>query len=225
VNGAKIETLDVKIKPGDTVCVDGRLVTLPTHSLYYALNKPMGYVVSNRRFHSDPTIYDLLPEELHSLKYAGRLDKNSRGLVILSNDGQFIAAVTHPGRRLTKRYRVVLDVLPPEEMLRKSFYSGVESEGEVLRAIRVSVVDREKKVVEVVLGEGKKRQIRRMFKELNVRVIDLYRVAVGFFDMKNHPIAEGKAIPFSPSELLYGVASPQEELLPAHFNPWHNEEF
>jgi 23S rRNA pseudouridine2605 synthase len=220
VNGKKVTGLDVRIAAGDVVCVDGKVVSPNESSLYYALNKPEGYVVSNRRFPGEDNIYDLLPENLQNLKYAGRLDKNSRGLVILSTDGQFIAAVTHPRRRLTKRYLVTVDRLIPEGELQTLFYKGIESEGELLRAIRVAIADRERRVVEVVLGEGKKRQIRRMFKSLNIEVLDLFRIAVGFLDLTKKGIQEGKYAPFTPSELLYGKEGKQPKDLPASFNPW-----
>jgi 23S rRNA pseudouridine2605 synthase len=147
--------------------------------------------VSARSFPGNPSIYEILPEDMQGLKYAGRLDQDSRGLVILSNDGEFLNQVMHPSRRVTKRYLVQLDELPEQEELTRSFYRGVIDEGEMLRAVRVGIVDRASKTVEVILSEGRKRQLRRMFKALEVEVVDLYRVSVGFLSLENHDVPEG----------------------------------
>ncbi len=207
VNGRKVETLDVKVKQGDLVEFDGNIVSLPDAPVYYAFNKPRGYVVSKREFPDQPTIYRLLPDELQNLRYAGRLDLDSRGLLLLSNDGAFIQSVSHPGRRLTKRYLVQVDELPPETELRQAFFRGIEDKGEMLRALRLLVRDREKGLVEVVLAQGRNRQLRRMFAALNIKVLDLYREAVGFLDLAKTPIEEGKFVPFQPEEVFFGQRS------------------
>ena len=216
LNDVVIKTLDTRVKPGDLVLFDDNLVSLPDKPLYYIFNKPAGYIVSRKGFGDDPTIYDLLPEELKTLKYAGRLDKNSRGLLILSNDGAFIQAVSHPGRRLAKHYIVKASPLPPEYELQENFIRGVEDEGELLRAMRVNVLDREKGLVEIVLMQGKNRQIRRMFKAMGSRVLDLYRDCVGQIDLAKTPLEEGKLLPIEPEWVFYG----QEHSRPS-FNPWH----
>lgn len=203
INGTALdaEALHTRVGPADAVTVDGRDARLPAGQLYYLLHKPAGYVVSRRAGKDEETIYALLPPELQALKYAGRLDRDSRGLLLLSTDGDFIHQVTHPSKRIWKHYRVKVSRLPSEQELRDRFIRGVEEDGELLRARAVTVLDRNAGMVELVLGEGRKRQIRRMFKALGIRVLDLYRFQVGPFHLETREIAEGACEPFDPDDL------------------------
>jgi 23S rRNA pseudouridine2605 synthase len=153
----------------------------------------------------------LLPENFQTLKYAGRLDRDSRGLLILSNDGNFIESITHPSKRITKRYLVRVDSTPPIAEIQKNFYRGINDEGELLKALRVSLLDKEKKIIEVVLGEGKKRQLRRMFRAMNMKILDLYRVSVGFLNLEDLDIPEGKTKLFFPEQLIHGMKTSYEK--------------
>ncbi|MEQ9365892.1 MAG: pseudouridine synthase [Leptospirales bacterium] len=201
INGQEIRELFVRVGTGDEVLVDGRSTRLPESQSYYLLNKPPGYVVSRRGGREEKTIYDLLPPNLQGLKYAGRLDKDSRGLLMLSSDGEFIHAVSHPSKRIWKYYRVAVDRLPPEQELRDRFVRGVTEGGELLRARALRVIDRESGIVEMTLGEGRKRQIRRMFRALGIQVHDLFRYAIGPFDLEKRGIPEGECAAFDPDEL------------------------
>ena len=201
LNGQEIRELFVRVAPGDVVTVDGKSTELPAESQYFLFHKPRGYVVSRRAGPDEHTIYELLPANLQGLKYAGRLDKDSRGLLLLSSDGDFIHQVSHPSKRIWKHYRVIVDHLPAEQELRDQFIRGVTEGGELLRARAVRVVDREGGVIEMTLGEGRKRQIRRMFRAIGVRVLDLFRYAIGPFDLEERQLAEGQVAPFDPDEL------------------------
>ena len=221
INGKKILNLDVRVEADDAVQFDGKTIRFDGSFIYLAMNKPVGYTVSKRRFKNDRTIYEMLPEDLQMLKYAGRLDRDSRGLLILSNDGNFIASITHPSKRITKRYLVQVDTIPPIQEIEKSFYRGIRDEDELLKAVSVRIMDREKKIIEVVLGEGKKRQLRRMFRAMNMKILDLYRVSVGFLNLEDLNIPQGKTVPFVPEQLVYDIKPDQkkdDELL--GFDPW-----
>lgn len=220
LNGIRVTTLDTKVKPGDLVTLDGQIVNLPENALYYVMNKPIGFEVTKESFDGSPTIYDLLPENLQSLKYAGRLDKNSRGVLLLSNDGDFINQITHPSTRILKRYIVTLDDMPDENEMRRSFIKGISDGDDLLRAVSVRVLDRDTFKIEVVLGQGKNRQIRRMVDYLGLEVLDLYRAAVGHFDLEKTPLEEGKIISFKPAYVLYGKKSVSREDALQGFNPW-----
>ena len=109
ING-KPATLGTRLSPTDTVKVAGRDIS--SHAIkkvYIALNKPVGYVCSRRQQGHAPTIYSLLPRDLHHLKPVGRLDKDSSGLILLTNDGDFAHRMTHPSFRKTKIYKVRLN--------------------------------------------------------------------------------------------------------------------
>ncbi|MCE9598823.1 MAG: pseudouridine synthase [Spirochaetia bacterium] len=203
VSGRVVKDLAFRISRSDTVRVDGQLIKMPENK-YYVMNKPVGVICSHRRFGEDKILADYLPEELKGLKYAGRLDRDTRGLVVLSTDGAFLNAIAHPTRRLTKKYLVKVEMLPTEKELARSFYKGIEDEGDILRAHSVHIRDRQTGIVEVVLGEGKNRQIRRMFESLGLNVLDLFRVAVGFYDLEKEPLAEGQSREVDPNILLYG---------------------
>ncbi len=226
--GTRVVTnLDARVKPGDLVTVDGKVVGLPETFFYYAMNKPAGYEVTAKGSpYAEKTIYDLIPENLQSLRYAGRLDKETRGLLILSTDGKFIQAISHPGTRLIKKYIATVSELPPEDILRKSFLRGIEDGGELLRALSVTVLDRKMKRVEIVLGEGRNRQIRRMFKFHKIRVLDLYRQAIGSFDLSRVAIEEGEMRPVEPADILTGKSAARSggTKILQDFDPWRKRE-
>ena len=124
VNGTPAVT-GVKVDKSDKVCYNGKTIPFGVDFLYLALNKPVGYVCS-RRSQGAPTIYELLPKKYHGLKTVGRLDKDSSGLILLTNDGDFAFAMTHPSFRKNKVYEVELDhVLEPLHQQMISEY-GVE---------------------------------------------------------------------------------------------------
>ena len=176
----------------DRVCLDGRVLKLPTNgTVTLAFNKPKGYFCTNSDpFDGGKTVFDLLPEPYAKIKLfcCGRLDKNSRGLLILTNDGELANRVTHPSYGIIKRYRVVLnrdfDVSAVQTLLR-----GVVCDGERLRAERVIPENKSGhgRGVEVWLNQGRKREIRRMFEAIGYFVKELTRFQIGSFEMKRIP--------------------------------------
>lgn len=219
VNGRILDDLGYRVQPNDLVSVDGRSVRPARSRVYIGLNKPRGYVVSRRSFPGNPSIYELLPAEHGNLGYAGRLDRESRGLVILSSDGAFIQSIAHPRQGVTKRYIVTVDSPVDDADLTIMTGRGVKDEGEVLRAISARVINRKEKKVEIVLGEGRNRQIRRMFEALKYQVVDLFRVSVGKLTLDKHPVKEGEFFTFSPDELLSGEGTSDKDVLKG-FHPW-----
>ncbi|MFN3604478.1 MAG: pseudouridine synthase [Leptonema sp. (in: bacteria)] len=203
INGIPIRDLSYKVKKTDLVLLEGKRIVPVTNHIYIALNKPKGYIVSRKRFNQkEKIIYDLVPEELqkkYNLGYAGRLDKMSRGLVILSSDGIFLYQLSHPKYKVLKRYYVQLD----ESLTLYDFNllsgRGVLDRGERLKAISINTKNAEKHIYEVVLMEGKKRHIRRMFESLLYEILDLYRFAIGQFSLEKYPIPEGEYKEFEPS--------------------------
>ena len=122
----KIAELGARIDKNNKVCYNKKIVPFEKDFSYYLFNKPVGYVCSRRAQGSAPTLYDLLPKEFRKLKTVGRLDKDSSGLIILTNDGDFAYKMTHPKFRKTKVYEVELD--KPLEPLHQQMISdyGVE---------------------------------------------------------------------------------------------------
>ncbi|GIX41896.1 MAG: pseudouridine synthase [Leptospiraceae bacterium] len=214
VNGIPVKDLTYKVKKDDLVIFNGKRITPIKKHIYIALNKPVGYVVSKKQFRNERSIYSLIPKELrrkYNLGYAGRLDKMSRGLVILSSDGLFLHHLTHPKYKVLKKYYVQLDSPLTGYDLNLLTGRGILDDGERLKALSITVKDATKNIYQVVLGEGKKRHIRRMFQALLYDVIDLYRVAIGKLDLEKFPIPEGSFLEFDPS--LIWEDSPEHQYL------------
>ncbi len=178
VNG-KIAMLGSLVQPGDAVTLDGEAITLPEQAITIMLNKPIGYVVS-RDGQGSNTIYDLLPAKYHSLKPVGRLDKDSSGLLILTNDGQLANQLTHPSFNKEKVYEVQLDK-PLTNEDKTSIEQGIELED----GLSVLRLQGEGKNWIITMHEGRNRQIRRTFETLGYTVAKLHRTQFGAYKLNN----------------------------------------
>jgi len=161
------------------VAVDGKPVR-PKKLVYLALNKPSGCVCSRQDELNRPTIYELIPREWDTVQSVGRLDYNSEGLIFLTNDGQFALRLTHPRYGVRKKYLATVEGEVTPAMLRL-FREGVFHEGERLRALAARIVSgtRDRSVVELELGEGKNREVRRLFESQALTVKRLLRTQIG----------------------------------------------
>ncbi|MCA9329627.1 rRNA pseudouridine synthase [Candidatus Saccharibacteria bacterium] len=150
------------------------------------LNKPTGYVVS-RNGQGSKTIYDLLPQKFHALKPIGRLDKDSSGLLILTNDGNLANKLTHPSNQKSKVYKISLDK-SLQDKHRRQINRGIElSDG-----ISTMNIRGQNKEWTVTMSEGRNRQIRRTFKSIGYNVLKLHRIQFGEYQLNN--IASGEHI-------------------------------
>ena len=163
------------------VCYNGKIVPLLADFLYLAFNKPVGYVCSRRAQGDAPTLYDLLPKEYRKLKTVGRLDKDSSGLILLTNDGDFAFQMTHPKFRKTKVYEVELD--RPLEPLHQQMISdyGIEI-GDGISKFKIIKNETPASYI-VILHEGRNRQIRRTFAALGYTVVKLHRTQFGKYEL------------------------------------------
>jgi 23S rRNA pseudouridine2605 synthase len=180
VNGQVIRLLGSKVDPGhDQVAVDGKFVHAKK-LIYVALNKPVGCVCSRKDELNRPTIYELLPGEWDTVQSVGRLDYNSEGLIFLTNDGQFALRLTHPRYGIRKKYLATVEGEVTPAML-QLFKLGIFHEGEKLKALAARIVSgtRHKCVVELELGEGKNREVRRLFESQAITVKKLQRTQIG----------------------------------------------
>jgi 23S rRNA pseudouridine2605 synthase len=167
------------VTDSDNVTLDGQAIT-PAVKTTILFNKPAGYVVS-RDGQGSQTIYDLLPEQYHHLKPVGRLDKDSSGLLLLTNDGDLANELTHPSRQKTKIYEVELD--RPLEPLHQQMISdhGVMLDDGVSKF----QVQKQKSGYLVTMTEGRNRQIRRTFWSLGYTVTKLHRIQFGTYNLAN----------------------------------------
>jgi len=180
VNGAVVRLLGSKVDPAhDRVTVDGKPIQAKK-LIYVALNKPVGCVCSRKDELGRPTIYQLLPKEWGTVQSVGRLDYDSEGLIFLTNDGQFSLRLTHPRYGVRKKYLVNVEGEVTAAMI-ELFKRGVFHEGERLRALagRIVAHTRAKSVVEMELGEGKNREVRRLFESQGLTVKKLQRIQIG----------------------------------------------
>ena len=183
----KTAKIGAKVDNSSKVRYNEKTIPFQTDFLYLAFNKPVGYVCSRRAQGDSPTLYDLLPAKYQKLKTVGRLDKNSSGLILLTNDGNFAYQMTHPKFRKTKVYEIELD--KPLEPLHQQMISdyGVMLEDGVSRfkIIRDNSTQLPSSGYTVILTEGRNRQIRRTFATLGYKVTKLHRTHFGKYELGN----------------------------------------
>jgi 23S rRNA pseudouridine2605 synthase len=187
-------TLGTVVNDGDTVLLDGRPVQVaPTHTTIL-FHKPRGYVCS-RDGQGSATIYELLPKQYQKLQPAGRLDKNSSGLLLLSSDGDVLQQLTHPKYQKNKVYRVKLNA--PLEPLHQQMITnhGVALDDGPSR-FSIQTADNNKALLNVTLSEGRNRQIRRTFDALGYRVTDLHRTQFGPYNLGEIPEGAIRTVAF-----------------------------
>lgn len=164
----------------DRIAVDGQAIA-GADKIYLMLNKPRGVVTTAADDRNRETVYAFVDKKLPWIAPVGRLDKASEGLLLLTNDSEWGTRVLAPATHLDKTYHVQAGVIPSEALLR-TLVDGVRTaDHELLRAKRACLLRAGEKNswIEVVLDEGKNRQIRRMFDELKIEVLRLVRVSIG----------------------------------------------
>ncbi|WP_288221265.1 pseudouridine synthase [uncultured Clostridium sp.] len=208
VNGKVINELGVKINPEiDKVYYEGNLIKPEENKLYIMLNKPEGYITSVKDEKGRKTILDLVKVE-ERIYPIGRLDYDSSGLILLTNDGEIYNKIIHPRVQIDKKYIVLCrGDFTIEEL--KRFENGIDIGGYITAKCKIKVIDKEvdkktKKIntlVEISIHEGKNRQIRRMCEALGHEVISLNRISVG--DIKLGYLKKGEWRNLTKTELEY----------------------
>ena len=190
ING-ELAHLGQKVDPQkDAIAIDGKPISVKHRPalIYLLLHKPAGVVSTCDDPQSRPTVLDLLPKELREgsgIHPVGRLDADSTGALILTNDGELTFGLTHPRHSISKTYRVLVKGHPPEAVLHK-WRQGVMLEGRKTRAAKVQLIEHcaEQSFLEIVLQEGRNRQIRRIAEQLGYPVIKLHRTAIGSIQLQ-----------------------------------------
>jgi 23S rRNA pseudouridine2605 synthase len=185
----------------DRIEVDGNSVVATSQWIHLMLNKPRGLVTSASDDKGRETVYSILPKNLPWVGPVGRLDKASEGLLLFTNDSEWAARISDPASHLDKTYHVQVSALETDIPIGK-LSQGVTSAGELLRAKGARFLRGGEKNtwLEIVLDEGKNREIRRMFEALEIEVLRLVRVAIGPQALGLLP--KGKSRPLSPEEKL-----------------------
>lgn len=196
ING-ETASLGAQISPNAVIEVSGKNVSAnATAKIYIALNKPTGYVCSRRQQGNTPTIYSLLPPSLHHLKPVGRLDKDSSGLILLTNDGDFAHRMTHPSFHKTKIYKARLDqpLEPLHQQMISDFGVNLEDGRSQLTLERLGDSRRD---WQITMSEGRNRQIRRTFAALGYTVTKLHRTDFGNYALGDIKRGEFVKQPFT----------------------------
>lgn len=202
INGAVLKEPGYDVADGDVVEVNGRRVQAEEKKVYLLLNKPVGYVTTVSDDRDRATVMDLVADVDARIFPVGRLDYNTSGLLIMTNDGDFAYRLTHPKHEMPKTYRArVSGVLSKEKCARLE--NGVDIGGYVTSKAKVSVIKGLPKstIVDITIHEGKNRQVRKMFKAVGNPVQELTRVAIG--NVRLGRLAEGHYRKLTREEIEY----------------------
>jgi 23S rRNA pseudouridine2605 synthase len=216
VNGVAVTTQGTRIDPAhDSITVDGKPVIAPVQHVYILLHKPTGYVTTTSDPQGRPTVLELLPEQLRHLRVypVGRLDIDTSGLLLLTNDGDFALHITHPRYSLEKHYHALVHGCPtPRELaMLRSGVEFTEDNGQhhtsALAKVRIVRQEGERCWLSLLIHEGRKRQVRRMLFAVGHRVFELKRVGIGSVELGNLPVGKWRYLdPEEVEELLGNVS-------------------
>ena len=191
VNGAIVREMGTKVSEEDVICVDGR--ELPNQKeplVYLMLNKPKGYVTTVKDPQGRNTVMDLLPNIKARVFPVGRLDYDTEGLLLMTNDGDMSFSLTHPSHGVDKTYLATVWGTPTREAIEK-LRSGIGLEDGITAPARVKLVKRGRQAeIEIIIHEGKKRQVRRMLQAIGHSVVSLKRTRFGPLSLQG--LAPGK---------------------------------
>ena len=209
VNGLPAASPGMPISSGDEVRLDGKLLQIAERRRYIMLHKPRGYVCTNADPHAGLKAIDLIrldpPVRLFS---AGRLDKESEGLILFSDDGDFVAELTHPRYEILKTYHVETARRLTEEELAR-IRNGIVDEGERLTVRSIRPLGGRK--YEIILNEGKKREIRRLTAAMGAPTRRLRRLKIGSLELGELPVGRWREL--SPEEVAL-ARTPEPRQLP-----------
>lgn len=199
VNGKKVTELGFLVSDKDKVFVNQKLIRPVKHE-YYRFYKPAGYITTSDDEKGRKTIYDLLPESMYGLKPVGRLDKDSTGLLILTNDGDFINALTHPSVKVPKVYLVSVDARMHQHEF-EQMAKGIEIEPNKIAYANVSVleVDNQHTTMQITLYQGMNRQIRKMIEHFGYEVKSLKRIQHATIQLTG--LKRGEFKPIKPQQI------------------------
>ncbi len=202
VNGV-VATLGVDVSETDVIAVDGAPITVKEKKEeYYIMNKPKGVVCTVSDDRGRKTVMDLLPDTVGRVVPVGRLDYETEGLLILTNDGDLLFRLTHPTTEVPKTYLVRIEGTLTEKDL-NPIRSGVELDGVMTKKCKAHIVETNKAYtkVHITITEGRNRQVRRMFEAIGRTVEFLKRISIGKLTLTG--LDRGKYRPMTETEILY----------------------
>lgn len=195
VNGKLIQTPDHWVDlERDTVTFDGKTVREQA-KIYLVLNKPKGYITTYKDPEGRPTVYDLIADVTQFVGTVGRLDQDTTGLLLLTNDTQFAERITSPDRKIPKTYLVTTSSQVTSEQLDRLRAGIVLNDGPTKPAVVARVRDSERhSFIEITIEEGRNRQVRRMIEALGSKVLELVRIKIGSLELGDLPIGKYRSL-------------------------------
>ncbi len=202
VNGKPVKQMGYIVQEGDRVEVNGTFVETPEKAVYYVLNKPKGYITSTEDEKSRPVVINLLTDVTARVFPIGRLDYNTSGLLLMTNDGNLAYRLSHPKHEVTKTYLALVSGALSREKLAK-LRKGVDIGGYITKPAQVQIIKQGERssLVEITIHEGKNRQVRKMFAAVGNKVVELQRTAIG--EIKLGRLLEGHYRKLTKVELDY----------------------
>ena len=202
INGAVMRTLGYDVQEGDKVIVNGIPLGDSAKRVYYLLNKPRGYITSMEDPQGRPIVIDLMTDVAERVFPVGRLDYDTSGLLILTNDGELSQRLMHPKHEIEKSYQALIKGRISDEKIRR-LEKGVDIGGYLTKPAKLRVLqDKENSsLLEITIKEGRNRQVRKMFKAVGYPVIELKRISIG--EIRLGRLLEGHYRKLSAQELAY----------------------
>lgn len=202
VNGATVKAMGWQVEEDDVVEVNGRAIEAAGKKVYVVVNKPLGYITSMQDEKDRDTVADLVADIPQRLFPVGRLDYNTTGLLIMTNDGELTQTLTHPRHKVYKTYVAKVAGVISDSRLAK-LRKGVDIGGFVTSPAKVRLVKQMPRhaVVEISIREGKNRQVRKMFAAVGNKVQDLHRTAIG--EIRLGRLKEGHYRKLTKEEIAY----------------------
>lgn len=200
VNGKPTILPQTLVDQKDKITVDGKPVFLEEQKVYYMLNKPINYLCSSKKVGSSRIVLDLFEGISNRIFTIGRLDKDTQGLLLLTNDGQFANRVIHPSSNIHKEYLVKTDEEISADHL-MAIVNGTLVEGTFVKPIKVSKVRRG--TIKITIGEGKKREVRQLFEVAGLNVKELTRIRIGALHLGALPVGAWRELTEREKELIF----------------------
>lgn len=201
VNGSVVDSLGTKVDCNDVVCVDGVRVSINSDMIYIMLNKPLGCVSTANDQFNRKTVLDCVDVK-ERIYPVGRLDYDTSGLILLTNDGELTNKLTHPKHNIDKNYIAVVKGVPSDNDLQR-FRNGINIDGRMTAPAQIKIINTNGKTstLDIKIHEGRNRQVRKMCEAINTPVIKLKRIAIG--DIKLGELKIGEYRYLSDDEINY----------------------
>jgi 23S rRNA pseudouridine2605 synthase len=200
VNGEVVKVPQTLVGSKDKLSVDNRLIAQEEEKVYFVLNKPSGYICSAKRNGKSRIVLDLFEEVPQRLFTVGRLDKDTQGLLIVTNDGHFANRVIHPSSNISKEYLVKTDHELTSEHL-AAISAGTQVEGVFVKPKKVEKV--RKGTLKIVIDEGKKREVRLMLEAAGLGIKELIRIRIGNLTLGALAVGSWRAMSEREKEIIF----------------------